>query len=245
MKKFLLAIVLGLAIFVGNPVNALELQKGTDKVSVKLITNFDEINTQQNLEVLLKFTLHKGWHIYSQNPGDIGLPTKVDFELPLSYEQKEDSWSVDEKFVTDGIEQFGYGKTAFYKTTIVPSNDVNNQAKIKVKVSWLACREECIPEKTEFNFILPITEQDLQPTASWQKNIQVAEHSFEARTQEMEVNLFLAIAMAFLGGIILNFMPCIFPILTIKAISLAQSPYSRKKSRIEALLYTIGVVSSF
>ena len=48
--------------------------------------------------------------------------------------------------------------------------------------------------------------------------------------------------MAFLGGIILNFMPCIFPILSIKVISLANM--SNEERGIEALFYTIGVVTS-
>lgn len=43
--------------------------------------------------------------------------------------------------------------------------------------------------------------------------------------------------MAFLGGIILNFMPCIFPILSIKAIALVQGAYNRRSARIEALIY--------
>ena len=45
---------------------------------------------------------------------------------------------------------------------------------------------------------------------------------------------------AFAGGIILNFMPCIFPILTLKAISLAQADYNKRKNRLEALMYTLG-----
>ena len=45
--------------------------------------------------------------------------------------------------------------------------------------------------------------------------------------------------------LILNLMPCIFPILTIKVISLAQSPYNKYKARVESLLYFLGVVSSF
>ena len=48
--------------------------------------------------------------------------------------------------------------------------------------------------------------------------------------------------MAFVGGIILNFMPCIFPILSIKVISLASM--NNEERNIEAVFYTIGVVVS-
>ena len=57
---------------------------------------------------------------------------------------------------------------------------------------------------------------------------------------------FLAVIfMAFLGGIILNAMPCIFPILSIKALALVRSRQHSKKARIEAILYFWGVVVSF
>lgn len=51
---------------------------------------------------------------------------------------------------------------------------------------------------------------------------------------------------AFLGGLILNAMPCVFPVLSLKAVSIAnkasgQSNFIRK----QGLLYTLGVMSSF
>ncbi len=51
---------------------------------------------------------------------------------------------------------------------------------------------------------------------------------------------------AFLGGLILNLMPCVFPILAMKAMALARlGGASRAGVRREAGLYTLGVVVSF
>lgn len=52
----------------------------------------------------------------------------------------------------------------------------------------------------------------------------------------------LAFAGALLGGLILNVMPCVFPILSLKALSLARSGASAAHARSEALAYTAGVV---
>ncbi len=52
----------------------------------------------------------------------------------------------------------------------------------------------------------------------------------------------LAFAGALLGGLILNIMPCVFPILSLKALSLARSGASAAHARGEALAYTAGVV---
>ncbi|MDK8185336.1 protein-disulfide reductase DsbD family protein [Sphingomonas zeae] len=57
---------------------------------------------------------------------------------------------------------------------------------------------------------------------------------------------FGAIALAFLGavlgGLLLNIMPCVFPILSLKALSLAKGGGDERHARTEALAYTAGVV---
>ena len=60
-----------------------------------------------------------------------------------------------------------------------------------------------------------------------------------AETPLAEVLLF-----AFLGGLILNLMPCVFPILAMKAVGLA-SGFARGVARTHALFYTAGVLVSF
>lgn len=52
----------------------------------------------------------------------------------------------------------------------------------------------------------------------------------------------LALGGALLGGLILNIMPCVFPILSLKALSLAKSGTSEAHARAEGLAYTAGVV---
>ncbi|MEH3123222.1 MAG: protein-disulfide reductase DsbD family protein [Sphingomonas phyllosphaerae] len=47
---------------------------------------------------------------------------------------------------------------------------------------------------------------------------------------------------ALLGGLLLNIMPCVFPILSLKALGLARSGESERHARVEALAYTAGVV---
>ncbi|WP_417592412.1 protein-disulfide reductase DsbD family protein [Parasphingorhabdus sp.] len=54
--------------------------------------------------------------------------------------------------------------------------------------------------------------------------------------------LFLALGGALLGGLLLNLMPCVFPILSLKAISLAKAGGSEAVVRRDALAYTAGVV---
>ncbi|KAF1687215.1 cytochrome C biogenesis protein [Pseudoxanthomonas broegbernensis] len=51
--------------------------------------------------------------------------------------------------------------------------------------------------------------------------------------------------LALLGGLILNLMPCVLPVLSLKALGLAQSGESRQRARAHALWYTAGVLVAF
>lgn len=54
--------------------------------------------------------------------------------------------------------------------------------------------------------------------------------------------LWLLLAGALLGGLLLNVMPCVFPILSLKALSLAKAGAGEAEARKEGLAYTAGVV---
>ena len=51
-----------------------------------------------------------------------------------------------------------------------------------------------------------------------------------------------AIVAAFLGGIILNLMPCVFPVISLKALSLIRHHESPSHARAEGLAFLLGVV---
>jgi thiol:disulfide interchange protein DsbD len=55
----------------------------------------------------------------------------------------------------------------------------------------------------------------------------------------------LAIAFAFLGGLILNLMPCVFPILSMKAAALAGHAGESGPARRQALAFGAGVLATF
>ncbi|WP_395445347.1 protein-disulfide reductase DsbD family protein [Caulobacter sp. UC70_42] len=54
-----------------------------------------------------------------------------------------------------------------------------------------------------------------------------------------------ALLFAFVGGLILNLMPCVFPVLSMKAASLAGHAHDAGKARLQGLVFLLGVVSTF
>jgi len=62
---------------------------------------------------------------------------------------------------------------------------------------------------------------------------------------EGQLSVWMAIVFAFVGGFILNLMPCVFPVLSMKALALAKKGGNPSAARIGGLAYTGGVVLSF
>lgn len=58
------------------------------------------------------------------------------------------------------------------------------------------------------------------------------------------VTLLLTLGTAILGGLLLNLMPCVFPILGLKALSLAKAGGDERAARRDALGYSAGVIIS-
>ena len=60
------------------------------------------------------------------------------------------------------------------------------------------------------------------------------------------VGLWWAFVLAFIGGMILNLMPCVFPILSIKVLGFVrESSHKPQEVRLHGLLYGLGVIVSF
>lgn len=65
-------------------------------------------------------------------------------------------------------------------------------------------------------------------------------------TTPSDVTAWGAIGLAFLGGLILNLMPCVFPVLFLKGLALVNSSgEERQRQRLHGLVYTLGILVSF
>jgi thiol:disulfide interchange protein DsbD len=91
---------------------------------------------------------------------------------------------------------------------------------------------------------------ELKVLGSWPKvgtdaPTQTAPGTAPAAPAAPSLSLLAALAGALLGGLILNLMPCVFPVLAIKVMSFTRHASDRRGHRISGLAYTVGVVLSF
>ncbi len=106
----------------------------------------------------LRLRMDPGWHTYWKNPGDAGLPTRIDWDLPDGFAAGPIHWPVPLRFVTGGIVSYGYSDEIVLLSEITPPTalTVTSDVTVVAKVEWLMCEEICIPGGVTLELALPV-----------------------------------------------------------------------------------------
>jgi len=137
-------------------------------VKVAAVPEFSRLGLEDTVMLAFRFKIQKGWHIYWLNPGDAGLPTEIELELPENWKQGPTLWPPPKKFTESELTSFAYDKSLvlfvpIYRDTKTPvmergiatdSLEFPQKLHIKAKVKWLVCKEECFPGDTNLKISL-------------------------------------------------------------------------------------------
>jgi len=116
------------------------------------------------------------------------------------------------------------------------------------KIGWLLVSQATGESRKGVELVLPVSGAWPSPTAkAYPVTIDNKVSSSEppSPTGSGAFGFMLALAGALLGGLILNAMPCVLPILAIKVLGFAQHGASKHMRRLTGVAYTLGVVASF
>jgi thiol:disulfide interchange protein DsbD len=87
-----------------------------------------------------------GWHTYWKNPGEAGMATKIQWQLPPGITAGEIQWPLPEKFPPAEVTTYGFSNEVMPLVPLKLAADLKpGPLDLKVKVSWLECKEACIP----------------------------------------------------------------------------------------------------
>ncbi len=331
---------------VSQPVSAPHL-------TVQLMNEEYAVYAPDQIDAGLYFKLEPGWHIYWSNAGDSGEPPKIDWTLPKGVAADPMQFPAPKRLPLGPLMDFGYENEVLFpiRLGVDASFKPGSTVHLAAKVSWLVCREVCIPGKANLELDVPVVSSkpmgngiviDLfkrlnaalpqalpsadtaifQPTAtgfrlavstgqretqaeffpedenildnpapqtmtpvkngllldlkkdpnltaapaqlkgvlelSGGRNYEIAatrEVSFgvarigsmPAAVPSFSLAALARIAgLAFLGGLLLNLMPCVFPVLFLKGLALCRSgSEERQKLRAHGFVYTAGILVSF
>ncbi len=195
----------------------------------------------------IRFQLPPKTHIYGEDPGAVGLPTTVEWILPPACHVGLLEWPVPEAFSLEGIRGYGYAGHCLVKAPFYLSPDtvdIKKQLTLAARVSWLLCNEGCIPDEAKLE--LELSPAVLEPLASQQNNQDLATQPLPPTLQKPRPPLARILFLAFLGGILLNAMPCVFPVLGLKVLSFVSHNEVKPLSlKLQGLSFGAGVLFSF
>ena len=96
------------------------------------------------------------WHTYWKNPGDSGLPTTLQWQLPAGVEAGEIEWPTPSKLPLGPLLNFGYEGSLLLPVAItVPAGFSASTLDVKLRADWLVCKDVCIPEGGDFTLRVP------------------------------------------------------------------------------------------
>ena len=108
----------------------------------------------------LQLNMEPGWHTYWQNPGDSGLPTKIQWHnVPDGITLHPIEWPVPHYFLVGSQINYGYEKETVLLIPFEVSESLAQSTKpitLSGTASWLSCRESCIQEKQSVSIDLQI-----------------------------------------------------------------------------------------
>ncbi len=101
------------------------------------------------------------------------------------------------------------------------------------------------PDIGAFDFSVPVS-QGVVPAPPLAAQAMPDSNPDQDQSQTQPLTALSAIGLAFLGGMLLNLMPCVFPVLFLKGLSLLHSAgEERARQRSHGWMYTAGIVVSF
>ena len=144
--------------------------KKADHLSVELVAEHGALVPGQRSWVGLHLRHAPHWHTYWINPGDSGLPTKVQWHAPAGIEPGAIAWPAPQRFEVGGLYNFGYSGDVVLPVPVQVGASVKagTTAHLSADVRWLACREQCIPGKATLRLDLPVA-ASAAPNARWRK----------------------------------------------------------------------------
>lgn len=169
--------------------------------------------------VYLEIDLPDGWHTYGDPAGDVGKPASLRLEPVSGIEFGGLRFPDSERIETEGIVSYGYYDSVKLGLNLRFSDSFSTEkVMISGTAKWLQCLDICVP---------------------FSEDVELRVDSEDASSAGFQIP-WLVFGMAFLGGLILNLMPCVLPVISIKLLGLISHGHSRRYS----MFFLLGILVS-
>lgn len=217
------------------------------KASVEAFADLTSYAAATPARIAAVVTIDDGWHIQSHTPSfKYLIPTELALELPEGWPEPEVRypahvmWQSD--FEADPLAVYEY-EAVIHAELDLPSDLAAGTVEVPVELTYQACDNlVCLPPTTAETAVRLEIGEAGEPTGH---------PAFDAAPAAPPatgggLSLFAALIPALLGGLILNGMPCVLPIVSLKLFGFAQASGKPRREIVGgALMTTLGILVSF
>ena len=109
----------------------------------------------------VRLAMKDGWHVNWINPGDAGLAPEIEWTFPPGFSAGEIQWPYPRRHDISGLAIFGYEEETILACRLTPPAElpVGQTITIGAGVTWLACREACVPGEADLTLSIPVAAQ--------------------------------------------------------------------------------------
>jgi thiol:disulfide interchange protein len=227
-------------------------------LSAELISEESSIAPGKAFRVAIRLEHEEHWHSYGKviPNGVTGKPTRIIWTLPEGWKTEDLAWPPTKKVPsTGGTISEGYDGIVYLGVRLTPPASLKpgSTTKLEAQVDALVCDpQSCVPVR-DLNVSLELkvaTEPVTDPKHSAVfKDMAASDAPPIVKpappSPARDGSLLYYLVLAFFGGMILNIMPCVFPVLAIKITSVvSQAHEDKRKLLLHGLAYTFGVLVS-
>jgi suppressor for copper-sensitivity B len=232
-------------------------------IDTRILISYDsQIDKFQKYKIIgaIHFKIEDGWKIYGKDSDGIGLPPSLNFNDSNNYLSHQIYWPqakiAEEQIGKEKIKYSYYQNEVIIPFELILSSiNLNNQ--LNLKLSFAYCKDVCIPADQEFKLFFnnkvdqKVIDEIYKVDPKLISN-QLLESNKNNNIEQQTIktgnnySLMLIITFALIGGAILNIMPCVLPVLSIKLMSIINhANASQQKIRFAFLSTLLGILSCF
>jgi thiol:disulfide interchange protein len=219
--------------------------RATPKASLRLVADQTAYEPGSSARIACLVSIESGWHLQSHKPTfEYLIPTELHLEVPEGWPQAQIQYPPDKSwtaaFADDEPLAVYDGEIQILARLQVPGSAPPSEVLIEASLRYQACDDSvCLP---------PTTAQARVELAVGSGGRPSQNELFSAAQQEGRTapNLGLVLLLAVVGGLILNAMPCVLPVLSLKVFGLVKAAGGgRSQVVVGALATAAGILFSF
>jgi thiol:disulfide interchange protein DsbD len=131
---------------------------GKSHVKASLVAESDGIEPGRPITVGLRLEMEGGWHTYWKNPGDAGLPPKVNWRLPEGFVAGAIEWPTPLRIAAPPLMSYGYEGEVLLPIVLQTPGHLQPGTEVVLagRADWVECKDVCIPGRAEVELKLPV-----------------------------------------------------------------------------------------